>query len=57
MKINITVKNVNVKTDPKNWDTDDGGIVDGIEDKNYNGALDDGKTNPNKKDTDTYRNQ
>ncbi|MFL5357931.1 Ig-like domain-containing protein [Archangium sp.] len=42
------------KTDPKNADTDGGGVPDGTEDKNHNGRVDSGETDPNlKSDDDT----
>ena len=34
-------------TSPIDADTDDGGIIDGVEDANQNGAIDDGETDPN----------
>ncbi|WP_158501810.1 Ig-like domain-containing protein [Vitiosangium sp. GDMCC 1.1324] len=41
-------------TNPKDADTDDGGVSDGTEDKNHNGRVDPGETNPNvKADDDT----
>ena len=36
------------KTNPLKRDTDNGGVPDGREDKNRNGRLDKGETNPNK---------
>ncbi len=39
-------------TDKNNPDTDGDGIKDGVEDKNHNGAVDPGETNPRKKDSD-----
>ena len=36
------------KTSPVNADTDGGGVIDGEEDKNHNGALDAGETDPTK---------
>ena len=35
------------KTNPLDPDTDDGGVEDGDEDKNHDGAVDDGETDPN----------
>jgi len=35
------------KTNPLKADTDDGGVKDGVEDKNHNGAIDPGETDPN----------
>lgn len=34
------------KTDPTNPDTDNDGLADGVEDKNKNGVMDVGETNP-----------
>ena len=36
------------KTNPLKRDTDNGGVPDGREDKNHNGRLDKGETNPTK---------
>ncbi|MFO0591046.1 MAG: EGF domain-containing protein [Polyangiaceae bacterium] len=35
------------KTNPNKADTDDGGVKDGAEDKNHNGVIDAGETDPN----------
>ncbi|WP_437876756.1 hypothetical protein [Sorangium sp. So ce513] len=40
------------KTDPLKADTDDGGVSDGNEDTNLNGAIDEGETDPNNGDDD-----
>ncbi|MCI0570765.1 MAG: DUF3344 domain-containing protein [Myxococcaceae bacterium] len=40
-------------TDPKDADTDGDTRVDGVEDRNHNGRVDDGETDPNRPDTDT----
>ncbi|WP_438017691.1 DUF3344 domain-containing protein [Sorangium sp. So ce315] len=40
------------KTDPLKADTDDGGVTDGNEDTNLNGAIDEGETDPNDGDDD-----
>ncbi|WP_437998709.1 hypothetical protein WMF26_00645 [Sorangium sp. So ce185] len=40
------------KTDPLDADTDDGGVPDGQEDVNLNGAIDEGETDPNNGDDD-----
>lgn len=40
------------ETDPRNPDSDNDGIVDGLEDKNGNGSLDFGETNPLNDDSD-----
>lgn len=37
----------NTTTNPLNADTDGGGVWDGVEDRNHNGKLDSGETNPN----------
>jgi hypothetical protein len=34
------------KTDPLNEDTDGGGVIDGAEDANHNGQVDDGEIDP-----------
>ena len=39
-------------TDPLNDDTDGDGLLDGEEDANKNGQIDNGETNPNDEDTD-----
>ena len=39
-------------TDPNDADTDDDGILDGVEDANHNGVLDAGETDPCDPDTD-----
>jgi hypothetical protein len=39
-------------TDPNDADTDDDGILDGVEDKNQNGIVDDDETNPCDPDSD-----
>jgi|GEM_PF-1801206 len=39
-------------TDPLDADTDDDGILDGVEDANHNGVLDPGETDPCNTDTD-----
>ncbi|KYF54673.1 hypothetical protein BE08_20070, partial [Sorangium cellulosum] len=39
-------------TNPLDPDTDDGGVSDGDEDKNHNGAIDEGETDPNNPDDD-----
>ena len=39
-------------TDPFNPDTDGDGLLDGEEDINHNGVVDDGETDPNDPDTD-----
>ncbi|WP_437335306.1 DUF3344 domain-containing protein [Sorangium sp. So ce394] len=40
------------KTHPLDRDTDDGGVADGVEDANHNGAIDEGETDPNNGDDD-----
>ncbi|WP_437780830.1 DUF3344 domain-containing protein [Sorangium sp. So ce1097] len=40
------------KTDPLKADTDDGGVPDGLEDFNLDGAIDEGETDPNNGDDD-----
>ncbi|XXX77277.1 hypothetical protein WMF30_00695 [Sorangium sp. So ce134] len=40
------------KTNPLDADTDDGGVPDGQEDVNLNGAIDEGETDPNNGDDD-----
>ncbi|WP_437297178.1 hypothetical protein [Sorangium sp. So ce426] len=40
------------KTNPLDADTDDGGVADGVEDANHNGAVDEGETDPNNGDDD-----
>ena len=39
-------------TDPNNLDTDNDGIIDGVEDANHNGLVDSDETDPCKSDTD-----
>ena len=39
-------------TDPNDGDSDDDGIMDGVEDANHNGIVDPGETDPCKADTD-----
>src|SRR5262249_50314523 len=39
-------------TDPLDPDTDDGGLLDGIEDANHNGAVDPGETDPSSQQGD-----
>ena len=39
-------------TDPNDADTDDDGIIDGDEDENQNGIVDEGETDPRNEDTD-----
>ncbi len=41
-----------IGTDPNNADSDDDGILDGVEDANHNGIVDAGETDPTNLDTD-----
>lgn len=43
-------RNPKTKTDPRDPDTDNDGVKDGAEDRNHNGRVDKGETNPLKKD-------
>ncbi|WP_437676771.1 hypothetical protein [Sorangium sp. So ce131] len=40
------------KTSPVDWDSDDGGVPDGLEDINFNGVIDEGETDPNDRSDD-----
>jgi len=51
----IDVNEYKIGTNPKAKDTDSDGIPDGNEDKNRNGKIDTGETNPAKADTDGDR--
>jgi len=42
----------NLMTNPNDSDSDDDGIIDGHEDKNQNGSIDEDETNPTRIDTD-----